>query len=126
MIKKLLVIVTALIIHAPLRIDTAMGQGASAVLAHQNPRARGSGWSAGSSGGQGRICRGHARGDGGTGGKMAEFSGEFRGRARGSQVGESRHAACNAERPNARLAARPRPRESACASGKAALAFAVP
>lgn len=38
MIKKLLVIVTALIIHAPLRIDTAMGQGASAVLAHQNPR----------------------------------------------------------------------------------------
>ena len=39
MIKKLLLIVTALIIHAPLRIDTAMGQGASAVLAHQNPRA---------------------------------------------------------------------------------------
>lgn len=38
MIKKLLVIVTALTIHAPLRIDTAMGQGASAVLAHQNPR----------------------------------------------------------------------------------------
>lgn len=38
MIKKLLVIVAALTIHAPLRIDTAMGQGASAVLAHQNPR----------------------------------------------------------------------------------------
>lgn len=38
MIRKSLVIVTALMIHAPLQIDTAMGQGASDVLAHQNPR----------------------------------------------------------------------------------------
>ncbi len=38
MITKFLVIVSALIIQAPLRIDTALGQGTSAVLAHQNPR----------------------------------------------------------------------------------------
>lgn len=38
MIKKVLVIVTALMIHAQFQTDTAMGQGASAVLAHQNPR----------------------------------------------------------------------------------------
>ncbi len=38
MITKFLVIVSALMIHATLRIDTAMGQGTSAVLAHQNPR----------------------------------------------------------------------------------------
>lgn len=38
MIKNLLVILTALMIQAPLRMDTVMGQGTSAILAHQNPQ----------------------------------------------------------------------------------------
>lgn len=38
MIKNLLVILPVLMIHAPLRMDTAMGQGTSAALAHQHPQ----------------------------------------------------------------------------------------
>lgn len=38
MIKKLLVVLPALMIYTPLRVDTAMGQGTSAVLVHQNPQ----------------------------------------------------------------------------------------
>jgi cobalt-zinc-cadmium efflux system outer membrane protein len=38
MIKKFLVILPALMLHAPLRTDSAMGQAASAVPAHQNPQ----------------------------------------------------------------------------------------